>query len=159
MDGKDVLDIENYRSEYYQANVPGVKNEEDMERYCHEYLEGMQWVMTYYTQGVPNWRWRFRHHYAPFSSTLAEHVSTFSFSDYSPSSPTLPFVQLLGVLPPKSSLLLPSPLDSLLGSADSVESGKNGKELYFSPLWIMTNLRAGTEKRLRRLIMGIQNGM
>lgn len=117
VDGKYDLDIDQYREDYYESNLPEAK--EDMEKLCHDYLEGMQWVMTYYTQGVPNWKWRFPHHYAPFAHTIAEHVSTFSFKDYPNTTPTVPFVQLLSVLPPKSADLLPSPLDDLLRSDKS----------------------------------------
>ena len=28
-----------------------------MKTLCHEYLEGTQWVLSYYTMGVPNWKW------------------------------------------------------------------------------------------------------
>lgn len=112
-DGTYNLDIDNYRKDYYDTNLSEAK---DMEKLCHEYLEGMQWVMTYYTQGVPNWKWSFRYHYAPFAYTIAQHVSTYSFKEYPRSSPTLPFIQLLSVLPPKSADLLPKPLDNLLAS-------------------------------------------
>lgn len=115
-DGKYDLNIDQYRADYYAENLPEVK---DIQKLCHDYLEGMQWVMTYYTQGVPNWKWRFPHHYAPFSHTIAEHVSTFSFKNYPISTPTVPFIQLLSVLPPKSADLLPTPLDSLLWSETS----------------------------------------
>jgi len=115
-EGKYNLNIEKYRQEYYGQKLEEVK---DMEKLCHDYLEGMQWVMTYYTQGVPNWKWRFPYHYAPFAHTIAEHVSTFSFKDYAISAPTVPFVQLLSVLPPKSADLLPAPLDDLLRSETS----------------------------------------
>lgn len=116
VDGKYNLDIDQYRKCYYETNLPETK---DMEKLAHDYLEGMQWVMTYYTQGVPNWKWRFPYHYAPFAHTLAEHVETFTFKDYPASTPTVPFVQLLSVLPPKSAELLPAPLDDLLRSESS----------------------------------------
>lgn len=111
VDGKYELDIKQYREDYYKTNFPEVK---DMEKLCHDYLEGMQWVMTYYTQGVPNWKWRFPYHYAPFAHTIAKHVSTFSFKEYPITTPTVPFVQLLCVLPPKSATLLPNSLCDLL---------------------------------------------
>jgi 5'-3' exonuclease len=116
VEGKYDLDIEQYRADYYESNLSDVKS---MESLCHDYLEGMQWVMTYYTRGVPNWKWRFPYHYAPFAHTIAEHVSTFSFKDYPITSPTVPFIQLLSVLPPKSADLLPAPLDDLLRSESS----------------------------------------
>lgn len=110
------LNIQQYREDYYEINLPDCK---DMERLCHDYLEGMQWVLSYYTKGVPNWRWRFPYHYAPFAHTLSKYVKTFKFSVYGHTMPTVPFVQLLSVLPPSSSQLLPSPLNDLLKSKDS----------------------------------------
>lgn len=114
-DGKPEVNIVDYRAYYYQLNLPNV----DEKKLCHEYLEGMQWVLDYYTRGVPNWKWRFRYHYAPFSFTIAKHIESFNFPEYPHTSPTLPFMQLLCVLPPKSAELLPSPLDSLLTSGTS----------------------------------------
>lgn len=114
-DGKYELDIEGYREDYYSENLERV----DMEKLCHEYLEGMQWVLSYYTSGVPNWRWRFPYHYAPFAHTLTKYIDSFKFSVYAPTTPTVPFVQLLSVLPPKSSNLLPEPLNNLLKSEGS----------------------------------------
>jgi len=110
------LDIEAYRQDYYNTNLPEVKDEEKL---CHEYLEGMNWVLNYYTIGVSNWNWKFTHHYAPFAHTLAKHAKSFSFPDYPTTVPNVPFVQLLSILPPKSANLLPSPLDTLLASEQS----------------------------------------
>ena len=105
------LDIERYRTDYYQQNIPEMSN---VEQFCHAYLEGMQWVLTYYTRGVPNWKWKFPYHYAPFAFTLAQHIDTFEFKEYPQTTPSVPFVQLLSVLPPKSAELLPEPLNHLL---------------------------------------------
>jgi 5'-3' exoribonuclease 1 len=116
-DGKWVVDIEAYRQEYYDECLPEVK---DMEDLCFEYLEGMQWVLSYYTRGVPNWKWRYPYHYAPFCHTLAEHIDSFNFPVYGHTKPTTPFIQLLSVLPPKSSKLIPRPLDRLLTDKKSV---------------------------------------
>lgn len=109
-EGKYHLDIENYRTQYYEMKI----SEKNMEKLCHEYLDGMSWVMTYYINGVPSWNWKYPHHYAPFCHTLAQYVSTYKFKKYENSSPTLPFVQLLCVLPISSSKLLPEPLNKLL---------------------------------------------
>lgn len=86
---------------------------------CHEYLEGLQWVLHYYTAGVYNWKWCYPYHYAPFAFHLCKHVNTFVMPPFVKSSPYLPFQQLLFVLPPKSAKLLPSPLDKLLTDDDS----------------------------------------
>jgi 5'-3' exonuclease len=116
-DGKYELDIESYRDEYYKAKLTG----ENIETVCHDFLEGMQWVLSYYTKGVPNWKWRFPYHYAPFAFDIAKHVMSFKFPTYEPTSPTYPFIQLMSVLPPKSAALLPSPLDDVLKSKEMLK--------------------------------------
>jgi len=108
------VDIEKYLS-LYGEKFKGYS----MERICHEYLKGMQWVLYYYTTGVPDWTWCFSHHYAPPASVLAKYASTFKFYKTKSTLPNSPFLQLLCVLPPKNSHLLPPPLDSLLHDKDS----------------------------------------
>jgi len=105
------VDIEKYKKEYFDFSFPPSTDEKSL---CHDYLEGMQWVLSYYTRGVPNWKWNFRHHYAPFASVLAKHVKSFCFPTYTKTIPSTPFQQLLCVLPPKSADLIPEPLCRLL---------------------------------------------
>ena len=114
-DGTIEVNIEAYRKDYYNTNLSGVNEA----KVCHDYLEGLQWVLSYYTCGVPNWKWRFPHHYAPFAYNVAEHVLDFKFPEYEPSKPIMPFIQLLSVIPPKSASLLPDALVSLLTSSES----------------------------------------
>jgi 5'-3' exoribonuclease 1 len=116
-DGSWNVDIEKYKIEYQKACFPEDYN---VEKLAHEYLEGMQWVLSYYTTGVPNWKWVFLHHYAPPASVLALYVDSFQFSKYQHTIPTTPFQQLLCVLPPKSANLLPEPLCNLLTNKGSV---------------------------------------
>lgn len=111
IEGKYVLDIERYRQQYYNVHFP---EEIDIQQICHEYFEGLQWVLSYYTRGVPNWKWQFPYHYAPSASILAQHLSTFVFPTYGRTIPFPPFQQLLSVLPPKSANLIPEPLNLLL---------------------------------------------
>ncbi len=110
-----VVDIEKYKEDYYNTLFPG----EDIESICHHYLEGMQWVILYYTKQVPNWKWFYPFHYAPFASDLAKHISTFIFPVYPQTVPNTPFQQLLHIMPPQSANLLPHPLSKLLTDEDS----------------------------------------
>lgn len=110
------LDIDKYRNDYCIASFP---EDVSIEQICHEYLEGLQWVLSYYTRGVPNWKWQFPYHYAPPASVLVDHIRTFTFPNYGRTIPATPFQQLLSVLPPKSSQLIPHPLNLLLTSEDS----------------------------------------
>lgn len=114
--GKYNVDIEGYRQTYYKECFDENMNIRDL---CHEYFVGMQWVLSYYTRGVPDWKWCFKHHYAPFAHELAEHIVDFEFPEKTDSQPTTPFQQLLSVLPPKSSALIPVPLSQLLTDSSS----------------------------------------
>lgn len=115
--GKYNVNMEKYREEYYATNFEGENI--NLKTLCHEYLDGMQWVITYYTHGVPDWNWRYKYHYAPFAHTLAQYVKSYHFKEFSLGVPTLPYIQLLSVLPPKSAHLLPNPLNKLLSSTNS----------------------------------------
>lgn len=116
--GKSNVDIGRYRGIHYMNRFPS-DDKEALGNICHQYLEGMQWVLTYYTKGVPNWKWFYPFHYAPFSHDLSKHVNSFRFPRYEKTVPNLPYQQLLCVLPPKSANLIPSPLNRLLTSYDS----------------------------------------
>ena len=91
----------------------------DIQKICHDYLEGMQWVLTYYTCKVPNWKWLFKYHYAPPASILAKYIDSFTFSSYGITFPSTPFQQLMSVLPPKSAHLIPAPLCHYILDKDS----------------------------------------
>lgn len=115
-DGSWTVDIEKYKKDYQKQCFP---EGYDIKKLCHEYLEGMQWVLSYYTMGVPNWKWFFNHHYAPTASVLATYIDSFKFKEYRRTIPTTPYQQLLCVLPPKSANLLPQPLNKLLTNESS----------------------------------------
>ena len=114
-EGSWEVDIDKYKRGHWEKHF----SEEKEEDICHKYLEGMQWVLSYYTRGVPNWKWNFAYHYAPTASILAKHVHTFEFPHYGRTIPSTPFQQLLSVLPPKSANLLPAPLSLYLTNLKS----------------------------------------
>lgn len=109
--GKANVDIDVYRGLYYTNKFP---ENTTLSNICHEYVEGMQWVLSYYTKGVPNWKWFYPYHYAPFAFNISKHINTFRFPKYDSTIPNLPYQQLLCVLPPKSANLIPYPLSDLL---------------------------------------------
>ena len=114
--GTYTVDIDGLRNDYYKESFSEGQDVKDL---CHQYFEGMQWVLSYYTRGVPDWKWCFKHHYAPFAHELADHIPSFKFPPKRITVPTTPFQQLLSVLPPKSSSLIPIPLSQLLTSSKS----------------------------------------
>lgn len=110
VDGKWNVDIKRYRRLYYRKKLKGF----EIEHVCHEYLQGVQWILTYYTTGVIDWKWKYLHHYSPFSFDLAKYTKTFVFTPFEANTASTPFNQLLSVLPISSSHLIPEPLNSLL---------------------------------------------
>ena len=109
-----VVDIEKYKKKYMLDFFPDTLSEETI---CHEYLKGMQWVISYYTKGVPDWDWYYTHHYAPPASILSKHMKTFVIPLFGGGTiPSKPFKQLLSVLPPSSATLIPKPLCNMLSS-------------------------------------------
>jgi 5'-3' exonuclease len=111
------LDIKKYRNEYCKLYFGSTKNSV-LEKICHSYLEGLQFVISYYTNNVPSWNWNYPNYYAPSTYLLAQYIDTFTFNKYEKSTPLLPFQQLMYILPPKSFNLLPTPLESLHGHED-----------------------------------------
>lgn len=101
------VDIDKYRKLYNDTYF----SKKIINKTCHDYLNGMHWVIGYYKKGVPSWRWYYEHDYAPLASDLAKSLDTFSFKIFlNKNDALLPFQQLFAVLPPKSSKLLPEPL-------------------------------------------------
>ena len=107
--------LEEYRSAYYAEKLNGA----NIKTLCHNYLEGLQWVLSYYTSGISSWTWYYEFHYAPYPRELTKHIKTFRFPVYPQSRPLLPFQQLLAVLPPQSASLIPAPLRDLVTEENS----------------------------------------
>jgi 5'-3' exoribonuclease 1 len=110
------VDLDEYKELYYSTNLMGV----DVGKACNDYIDGIYWVLSYYLNGVSDWKWFYPYHYAPFSSDIAKYMT-----DVVPSrptnKPTTPFVQLLSVLPPSSSSLLPERLAELFFTSELKE--------------------------------------
>ena len=113
--GRFSLDLPAYKKDYYAVKLEGA----DIAEVTRAYIEGMQWVLSYYTRGTPAWRWFYPYHYAPFASEIAEHGGSYDRPRYKLDKPILPFLQLLTVLPPRSAHLLPAPLNRLLYDKNS----------------------------------------
>jgi 5'-3' exonuclease len=86
------------------------------------YLEGLQWNLTYYLKGVQNWQWNYRYHAAPFFADMFHFISKRGVGGIiqacrqvaAPARPPNNIEQLLVVLPPQSSNLIPMPYRELM---------------------------------------------
>lgn len=112
---KVILDFESYRNEYYLKKF----DEKNIKKICSEYIRGLQWIIFYYLKGIPDWSWYYPYLYAPFLVEFASHSFSYTYTPFTQNYPLKPFQQLLAVLPPQSSQLLPSPLSSLMTDDNS----------------------------------------
>jgi 5'-3' exoribonuclease 1 len=94
-------------------------NSEDMRKLREHYVEGLMWVMAYYYQGVPSWKWFFPHYYAPMASDMINLAAIASQVHFDLGKPFFPHQQLLAVLPPMSYLSMPKAYWPLLKSPNS----------------------------------------
>lgn len=85
------------------------------------YVEGLVWNLQYYYRGCVCYDWYYPHHYGPMLSDLtgiSDLLEEICFDDEK-TKPVTPFEQLICVMPPSSSYLLPKPYEYLMKSPHS----------------------------------------
>lgn len=105
--------MEQWKREYYRDKLEIDYSDADaMKELAYRYVEGLQWVLHYYYDGVASWGWFYDYHYAPkISDLLAVEGMTF---DFDLGKPFRPFDQLMGVLPALSCQHLPPAFRDLM---------------------------------------------
>jgi 5'-3' exonuclease len=105
----------NYRFKYYHHYF-GVEKD-DIEDFVKEmvkqYLTGIRWVTNYYFDTNINWDWFYPYDYPPFLSDINKYLINMNDVTFKKTNPITPFEQLLVILPPQSSFLLPPTLAKL----------------------------------------------
>ncbi|HMP29098.1 MAG TPA: hypothetical protein PKD85_05840, partial [Saprospiraceae bacterium] len=138
--GAPSLNIELYREKYYAKSDIVLDENGDspnVRKMCLDYLRMIAWVFEYYVVTLPSWHDFYSWHYAPLMADLIETMKTltpeehkyvYEFKDKG--EPSLPFIQLLCVLPPSSSHLIPPAYAKLMTSKNSklVKSGMYPKK-------------------------------
>ena len=120
-DEADVIQLgrPGWRERFYSAKFPNLMRDADVDEQARDlasrFAEGLCFVMRYYYQGCPSWKWYYPYHYAPFAADLAATIApgqpSFAFEL---GEPFTPLQQLLGVLPPRSAHALPACLAELM---------------------------------------------
>ncbi|GBC03146.1 hypothetical protein RclHR1_00050054 [Rhizophagus clarus] len=107
-----------FKDRYYKQKF-GIElpNKEFQKNLAKSYIEGLSWVLQYYYQGVPSWKWYYPYHYSPFASDFVD-IGDFQIK-FELGEPFRPFEQLMGVLPAQSKEHLPVPFHKLMTDKDS----------------------------------------
>ena len=107
----------NWRKRYYKHYF-GCTTDESIEifskKLVYNYLMGIKWVSQYYFDTCPSWDWYYPYDYPPFLSDIHKYLTNINEIKFKLGKPLKPFMQLLCVLPPQSSYLLPPKLKSLV---------------------------------------------
>lgn len=107
-----------YRERYYRQKFGVELSDTKFRRQVVQaYVEGLCWVLAYYYQGCPSWKWYYPYHYAPFAADFTDMASL--DIHFAESKPFRPFEQLMGVLPAASKSNLPEPFQWLMTNEES----------------------------------------
>ncbi|CAG8441260.1 3884_t:CDS:2 [Acaulospora colombiana] len=87
---------------------------------ANDYLKTICWSFQYYSGDCPSWRHFYPHHRSPAILEILKHVKADGFDQtFNTDTPMRPFDQLICILPPNSSYLVPPPFRSLFTDPDS----------------------------------------
>lgn len=107
-----------WRLRYYQHywNINPEELEEFSEKLVRHYIIGIKWVTSYYFDKCPSWDWYYPFDHPPFISDIGKYLDKININKirFELGKPLKPFQQLLSVLPPQSSFLLPNGLAKLM---------------------------------------------
>jgi len=109
------LDIDSFKQDYYAKNLTNI----DMKHIVKCYVDGMHWVLNYYSRSIPDWLWYFPYLYGPFLSDFEQVLNNYKTPKFDIHAPVPPFLQLMVVLPSSCSDLVPDGLAELMKSQDS----------------------------------------
>jgi 5'-3' exoribonuclease 2 len=147
VDDKVRLHEKGWKDRYYsdKCKADDVANHGGREHLFRSYVIGLCWVMKYYYEGVPSWKWYYPFHYAPFASDL-RNIERFQndVKKFELSKPFNPVEQLMAVLPSDSSHAIPKASRWLMSDVESpvidfypteVPVDPNGKAMPW--LWVV----------------------
>lgn len=153
-----------FHSTYYQQNI--------IDNVCTNYLEGLKWVTEYYFNECNNWKWQYKYNHAPFISDIYLYMFNnnvninvdININHAKNIDPLDCFTQLLCVIPPRCSNILPQNMRHLITSKNSpvidmfpsyVTLDCINKDQYWQ---CIPNVPYLDVERIERCIAGIENG-
>jgi 5'-3' exonuclease len=107
IDSKVYLDFDLWKENYYKIKMNlNYSSKEDRLKVLESYIDGLSWNFKYYFYGCPSWDWFYPFYYSPLLSDF-EIMEEYKPKYFIKGSPIKPVEQLLSVLPPRGSYLLP----------------------------------------------------
>ena len=95
--------------QYFKISPPENDFKKSIKVISQNYFDGLAWTLKYYKKGCSDWYWCYQYHQAPLS---CDFVRTFEKLNFNKTivegNPVSPFTQLMSVLPPESSHLIPN---------------------------------------------------
>jgi 5'-3' exonuclease len=134
----DKDNLEEYKKDYYKNKLHfDVDNklifDKQVNKLCNAYVKGIQFVLSYYLYDIPDWYWFYPYHYSPFFSDICNYLKSLKLKrmtdnnvnnilsyKFEKNEPLTPFEQLLAVLPPESSNILPECFGNLMTDKNSL---------------------------------------
>ena len=106
------IDPYNYgwQKRYYEVLFKSDNSEEFKKEICMNFLEGLEWVMKYYTKGCIDWNWTYKYNYPPLLEDLIKYIPEWEcvMLEEKEKNPISSDLQLSYVLPKSSLNLIPN---------------------------------------------------
>ena len=71
------LNLSGYKKLYYHHKLKLPTLKRSLKYICHSYITGLEWILRYYLQGIPDWNWYYPWLYAPFLEDLVSNLETY----------------------------------------------------------------------------------
>ena len=122
--GKD--ESEQWKDRFYKHyfNISDDEKQEFVDNMVKEYLRGLKWVTNYYFDKCSSWTWYYPYNNPPFLEDITDFLVrnkkyNINNEQFDYGNPLKPFNQLLLVLPPQSSYLIPKSLKKIVHNPNS----------------------------------------
>ena len=105
-----------WKHRYYEYYFYGPYTQENINDMCKNYCEMLKWVTQYYFNGTQNWSWYYQYDCPPCFSDLYEYLQKNDINKiFIPKDkPYTMNQQLMIILPPQSSFLIPKKYNQLM---------------------------------------------
>ena len=107
----------NYYHHYFGVNKDEI--EDFVKKLVKNYLIGIKWVTQYYFDTNPDWLWYYPYDHPPFLSDINKYLIDMNKIEFILHESLTPLEQLLTILPPHASYLLPNKLAKIVTNPKS----------------------------------------